>query len=1110
MSEEITRKAVEKILSRLKRDIVPGSSSEEDLRNAVEPILEEFCEKLGIEPLRRREYTLQRGRADAVFNRLIIEFKRPGLLSERLTKPVENAIKQTKEYIEGLAKKERHDANRIAGVVFDGIYIIFIRYLSGHWSIERPVRVNKDSLEKFLRWLYALSLEIALTPENLIKDFSIEQFRTQTILRRLYKGLNEALTNGSPLVSKLFEQWRIFFSEAIDYSEAFGGRKLEPLKRWVRKAGLEIKTPEEAERFFFVLHTYFALLVKLIAWLAVSRYLGVKLGVPRFGEMTVADGETLRSKLKELEDGGIFRAYGIKNLLEGDFFSWYLHVWNPEVEEAIKGIIKRLDEYDPTTLSLIPEETRDLFKKLYHYLLPREIRHNLGEYYTPDWLAQRLLVQIDDEFFKGDPNRNNRLRDKLLKLRFLDPACGSGTFLVLIIARMIELGKALMVREEDLLKTILRNVVGFDLNPLAVLTARVNYLLAIADLLEYRREEITIPVYLADSVRTPAMGEDIFSQDLYEFHTAVGTFRVPAVFCTKERFDNLCGLIEECLNAGIEPDIFIERCKREIPLESEWNRRIVSELRKLYENMLDLHKEGMNGLWARLLKNNFAPLTVGQFDYIVGNPPWVNWENLPDEYRQETKPLWERYGLFPHSGMDAILGKGKKDISMIMTYTVIDKLLKEDGKLGFIITQSVFKTSGSGQGFRSFSIPKGNREEIPIKVIHVDDMVDLKPFEGASNRTAVVILQKGEKTTYPVPYTLWKKKRRAKFTYDSSLEDVVNATRRLKFYAEPVNDKDPTSPWLTARPKAIRAIRKIIGRSGYKAHEGVNTGGANAVYWVDIVYERPDGLVVVQNITEGAKVKVEEVSLPVEKDLLYPLLRGHDVKRWMAEPSAWILVVQDPITRRGIDEQEMKIKYPKTYEYLKRFEGVLRKRAAFRRYFTRRGRMGRIIETGPFYSMFDVGTYTFAPWKVVWTRLAKIEAAVVGSKEGKPVIPQETITLVDCSNKAEAHYIAALVNSSPFQFTAISYSQEGGKSMGSMHILEHIRIPRYDPSNPVHQKLAELSEKAHYVARSGDEKRLKEIEEEIDIYATRLWKLTDEELKDIKENLKELTEKPEE
>jgi len=147
----------------------------------------------------------------------------------------------------------------------------------------------------------------------------------------------------------------------------------------VEKCGITVDTPEEAERFFFALHTYFALLVKLIAWLALSRHLGPKVGVPLFSTLQELPSEELRERLREMEQGGIFRAYGIENLLEGDFFAWYLYGWGERMEEAIRGLIRRLSEYDPTTLSIDPEETRDLLKKLYHYLLPREVRHNLGE-----------------------------------------------------------------------------------------------------------------------------------------------------------------------------------------------------------------------------------------------------------------------------------------------------------------------------------------------------------------------------------------------------------------------------------------------------------------------------------------------------------------------------------------------------------------------------------------------------------------------------------------------------------------------------------------------------------------------------------------------------------
>ena len=364
------------------------------------------------------------------------------------------------------------------------------------------------------------------------------------------------------MVARLFGQWRLFFSESVDYAEAFGGRKLEPLRRWVRRAGIDVASAGEAEQFFFCLHTYFALLVKLLGWLAVSKHLAVRLGAPAFGELVGADPETLRRRLSELESGGIFRAYGIANLLEGDFFAWYLYAWNGRIEAAVREVLGRLDEYDPGTLRVVPEETRDLFKKLYHYLLPREVRHNLGEYYTPDWLALRLLRQVDGEFFGAGPVGNEgALREKLFKVRWLDPACGSGTFLVLIIGRMRELGQALLIPEDRLLGAILSNVVGFDLNPLAVLTARVNYLLAVADLLPYRRGEVSLPVYLADSVRTPAVGQELFSYDANEFPTAVGTFQAPARLCAPPHFGRFCNFLEESLRAGLGVEAFLRRCR---------------------------------------------------------------------------------------------------------------------------------------------------------------------------------------------------------------------------------------------------------------------------------------------------------------------------------------------------------------------------------------------------------------------------------------------------------------------------------------------------------------------------------------------------------------------
>ena len=257
----------------------------------------------------------------------------------------------------------------------------------------------------------------------------------------------------------------------------------------------------------------------------------------------------------------------------------------------------------------------------------------------------------------------------------------------------------------------------------------------------------------------------------------------------------------------------------------------------------------------------------------------MNWESLPDDYRLQTKPLWEHYGLFPHGGMDTILGKGKKDISMLMTYVSIDRYLKAGGKLGFVLPQNLFKTSGAGQGFRRFLLPK----DMPFGPLIVEDMVELHPFEGATNRTAVAVFLKGEPVRYPVSYQYWKKRRTGRGSsigFDTPYDEVTSKKITFRsWHAEPLDKTELTSAWITARRQALKALHNVLGKSPYEGHEGSNTGGENGIYWVEIVAQRPGGLCIVANITEGSRKGVPRTQAAVEKRLLYPLLRGRDVER---------------------------------------------------------------------------------------------------------------------------------------------------------------------------------------------------------------------------------------
>lgn len=409
-----------------------------------------------------------------------------------------------------------------------------------------------------------------------------------------------------------------------------------------------------------------------------------------------------------------------------------------------------------------------------------------------------------------------------------------------------------------------------------------------------------------------------------------------------------------------------------------------------------------------------------------------------------------------------------------------DLYLKTGGKLGFVITQSVFKTSGAGQGFRRFQLGGGEH----LGVLSVDDFSAIQPFEGATNRTAVFVLQKGQPTHYPVTYNIWRKRGRTSVPFAATLDEAEPLLTHKEFYAEPVDATDKTSAWLTATRPALRALRKVMGRSDYRAHAGAYSGGANAVYWLQVLRQNPDGTVEVRNITEGAKRKIRAEVHTIEPDLLYPLLRGREVKKWVAslDPDAQFLIVQDPQTRHGILEADLKKRLPRTLAYLKRYKEMLRERAAYKRYFK---------PTDSFYSMFDVSDYTFAPYKVVWAEQGEFGCVVVEASGDKPVIPDHKVMLLSFDEAEEAYFVCALANSSPFLLAVNAYTIS---IQQDPHIFENIRVRRYDPTNRIHQRLVELSREAHAISSGRIMGILADIEQEMDECAAKVWGLTVEEL----------------
>lgn len=1155
-----------------------GGAPEANFAELVYPVLEKAARDVGA---REVEFIAQkrivgagrrggRGAADYVFNKIDVEFKAPGALQahheERIPVPDvqdraigdvpilprvppanREAISETVKYITGLALDQygddwRANLGRYAAVVLDGYLMFFVRYLPAleRFDVTAPQEISIKNFYGVHR-LLTLFRSVDKKPLNadyLATDFGLVEEKRARVASDLakqvvgvfYAHVKDAVEGSSArgaIIRSRYQEWRKLFRQVVSFEEKEARERFGYLRSDYAIGGS--KGDFNVAAFFFALSTYYGLLIKLLVAELLVNYC-CKTVTTTLENLSEMPPDILREHLESLErEGGYIANLNVRNFLEGELFDWYvdLHVWDKELGGAVRGVISALSRYEVTTFVLKPEETHDLLKNLYERLIPRQARHDLGEYYTPDWLARFVLDELKElAGYDGD-----------IFKRLLDPTCGSGTFIVEAIKQCKSWAEANHIAPEDALKAITRNIVGFDLNPLAVLAARANYIIALGDLirgsegLRYIDAPITIPVWLTDSILVPAAPHSAgYEQSHSAYQVTLEVLKelrpngkpgdhqlsVPRLLVEDGKLEELAQLVQLGLQQDWHGERFADEMLRTVDaakrLEEVYRTREQVEkeiakargyLRDLFETFSELKANNLDDAWARYLVNRFAPIyqtRESKFDFVVGNPPWINWESLPDDYRDAQQSLWKEYGLFKQAGTgnkgtSVRHGAGKKDLSMLVTYVAVDKLLKDNGHLAFVITQTVFKTE-AGEGFRRFVIPQNVTYFAPLRV---DDLSAFQPFEGATNRTAVFFAQKGREVQYPVDYFLW---RANEPVYASDLlPNVQRKTAQFKLAAEPVNMAQngiKNDRWITAGPKAIRALRKFTGavQQFYQAYAGSYSGGANGVYWFSIDAPAGKKHALVSNYLKGTKRKVKQYTgYKIETELLYPLLRGRDVTRWNATPSLHILVAQDPERRIGYREEDLQEKTPLTFAWLGQFKKELLERAAFKKFFGDK-------QAAEFWTMYNIGEYTFAPHKVVWREMAsRFTAAVAGEVDGKVCIPDHKLMLVPCKSENEAHYVCALLNSSPVGLSVLSVAVQ---IQFDPHILTRLALPKYDAKNETYQALAVQSKRAHKAQAKGDADGVKAAEDEIDLLAAKVWNLTDDEVQDIRDSFAQL------
>jgi SAM-dependent methyltransferase len=306
-----------------------------------------------------------------------------------------------------------------------------------------------------------------------------------------------------------------------------------------------------------------------------------------------------------LLSGRQFELAQIAGVVEADFFDWVLEV--PGGESFIRTIARRLGRFDWGNVE------HDVLKVLYESVISAETRKKLGEYYTPDWLAEQMVATVVTE---------------PLRQRVLDPACGSGTFLFHAVRSFLAAADQSGMPLAKALDHLTDHVLGVDLHPVAVAFARVTYLLAIGRprLTDPTRGPITVPVYLGDSVQWQQRLDLLTAEYL-----VIPVDDKAELFASELRFpDHLLadagkfdGMVAELANLASKrptgaavPNL--APVFRRLAIHPEDQPTITAT----FEVLCRLHDEGRNHIWGYYVRNLARPLWLSRLenrvDVLVG------------------------------------------------------------------------------------------------------------------------------------------------------------------------------------------------------------------------------------------------------------------------------------------------------------------------------------------------------------------------------------------------------------------------------------------------------------------------------------------------------------
>ncbi|MFQ5866240.1 MAG: N-6 DNA methylase, partial [bacterium] len=705
---------------------------------------------------------LLRGKIDALFGNLVIEFERD------LNRSLEEAKEQLQKYIAFLWSNQKAHKINYLGVATDGV--LFFVYspktakstndnlMPGDIELEEIDKCDFSTIAPYqvYVWLdryFFRKRKLSPTSEEIVKDFGLRSHAFVFSNHTFDKAWQNSKDRTDLKV--IYENWEKYLR--ITYGTLIGGEEL------------------------FIRHTYLATLAKLMVWMRLSE----RESIPSSAEIL------------QILNGEYFRRQRIVNFLEEDFFSWITREATQDFGlDVSKKLINQLLNYNLRELS------EDILKALYQELVDPETRHDLGEYYTPDWLARSMVETALEE----NPTKS-----------VLDPACGSGTFLYMT----VKFKREMLGDSRKTLDHIQQNVVGVDIHPLAVITAKTNYLLALGDLIKKRKGSIEIPIYLADAIKLPEkeVSEDLFSPlPGYKLHIANKNISIPKILSQDSHlYDEAIEICKEFATIFAhrkngDKQAFLSFVENRSKIISK-NEKLCEALFLLSSAMKELIEEERDTIWAFILKNLYKPMFLREkFDVILGNPPWLSYRYVEKgEYQNFLKEqivtvyrlLSRKVGPQQKTAVKAELIT-HMELATLFFVCTSDLYLKTDGLIGFVLPRSVF-SADQHDVFRRGKFSSN---------VGIFEVWDLEKVEPLFNVPACVFWgQSGHETKSCLNSKVFSGKLNRKNASLQEANEVLAISKQSLYFTE-MGKRSFFSPMEPTLPVGKASVYKSVFRQG--------------------------------------------------------------------------------------------------------------------------------------------------------------------------------------------------------------------------------------------------------------------------------------------------------